>query len=157
LVLPYHRPRRQTVDSAARRRLRVHAGGYPTGTLPGWLASYMRREAMGDYGIAGLWLFLALSPFPAIRGAAPRIVAGGSHPAETGERRAQRGAVTVHDLCRTRLWCPARLRHRGRVGAVLLRGGQRLQRGVHGCHDVPADRRDARSGADPDASTAPQI
>ena len=44
--------------------------------------------------------------------------AGRSHPPKTGERRAQRGAVAVLDLCRPRIRRSARIRDRGRVGAV---------------------------------------
>ena len=43
---------------------------------------------MGDFGIAGLWLLLALSLVAAVAVASRQYVAGGSHPPKTGERRA---------------------------------------------------------------------
>ena len=107
---------------------------------------------MGDFGIAGLWLVLALV---LVRGDPHRgLAAYGWRTAHSGSRsvRAQRGVVAVLDLCRTGLRRSARIHHRRRVGAVLLRGGQRLERGVHADDDVPADRRHARARADSDAA-----
>ena len=112
---------------------------------------------MGDFGIAGLWVLLALSLVAAVAVAAASIWLANRTLPKTVSRRAQRGTVAVHDLCRPRVRRPARIRHRGRVGAVLVGGDQRLQRGVDPDHDVPADRRHAGPGADPDAGAAAQV
>src|ERR1700752_2518398 len=73
---PYHRSHRQTAittevdwgsggltaDSAASGRLGVHADGYPNSRAPARVVGPdMWRKAMGDFGIAGLWLLLALA------------------------------------------------------------------------------------------------
>ena len=77
---------------------------------------------MGDFGIAGLWLLLALSLVASVLVAAGSMWLADRTLTKPVSEGAQRGAVAVPDLCRPRLWRPARIHHRGRVGAVLLRG-----------------------------------
>ena len=75
---------------------------------------------MGDFGITGLWLLLALALVA--RYWSGRQVCGWRIPRCPNRcGRPQRGAGAVHDLRRPRLWCFARIHHRRRLGAVLLR------------------------------------
>src|SRR6185312_10051862 len=111
---------------------------------------------MGDFGMAGLWLLLASALVASVLVATGSILLANRtlpKPVPTGHN----GALAPFLTC-VRLVYGALLGFTiGRVGAVLLRGDQRLQRGVNYDNDVPADRRHARSRADPDAGTGPQI
>src|SRR6476620_4975755 len=111
---------------------------------------------MGDFGMAGLWLLLASALVASVLVATGSILLANRtlpKPVPTGHNWALAPFLTCVSLVYGALLGFTI----GRVGAVLLRGDQRLQRGVNCYNDVPADRRHARSRADPDAGPGPQI
>ena len=104
-----------------------------------WSAPHA-KVGQGHFGIAGLGCF----GLGACRGGIGRAgsvwLADRTLPKPVSEGH-NWSLSPCSDLCQPRLRRSARIHHRRRLGAVLLRGDQRLQRGVHSDNDVPADRR----------------
>ena len=112
---------------------------------------------MGDFGIAGLWLLLALSLVAAVLvGAGSMWLADRtlSKPVSEGHN----GALSPFMTC-------VGLVYGALLGFTIVVAWEQFSSAEANVsneastliNDVPADRRHARPGADPDAGTAPQI